>query len=374
MIRTVRPPTDRRGVALLTTLLLVMLLLVAVTASFARSGSELRTATDQSATVEALALAQSGIEGYLAAQTTMPGSLPDSQVFTYPGGRAVVTLRAVRLAATDTTFVLVSRGENTTTNRYQPNTALATRTVAQLLRRSSPSLNIPAGFTALSGFSKNGNSGSLSGVDHCTTAPAPLPSIAGVAVPTVASGNPAPMYSGHTNPINGNPDNTPVTMGSPGTAGTAKDAVAIDWAGISNRTSITPNYYRSALGVWSPSAPPTSGTNYHIVFVDGDYSGKFPGNERGIFIVTGDLTLNGNTDWNGIVLVGGTLTSNGNNTVYGATMTGLNIKLGTSVSVQALGNGNKTYQYDSCEISKALMPFAGWSRLGNTWVDSWPSY
>ena len=90
--------------------------------------------------------------------------------------------------------------------------------------------------------------------------------------------------------------------------------------------------------------------------------------------MTGNLTLNGNTNWNGILLVGGTLTSNGNNKVYGATFTGLNIKLGMSVATQSLGNGNKTYQYDSCEIANALMPFAGWSRLGNAWVDTWPSY
>ena len=83
----------------------------------------------------------------------------------------------------------------------------------------------------------------------------------------------------------------------------------------------------------------------------------------------------GNTDHNGIVLVGGNLTGNGNNTIYGATFMGLNIMLGQTIgSYNDIGNGTKTYQYDSCEISNALHPFAGWQRLGNATVDNWPSY
>ncbi len=366
-------PGDRRGATLLLTMLMIVLLLVAITASFMRATGEMRVATDQTATVDAFALAQSGVDSYLVAHAALPSPLPDSAIYTFVGGRAVATLQAVRLSAGDSTYVLVSRGENTTTNRYGATTAMATRTVAQLLRRSSGGgLTVPAGFTALSGFDKNGNSGHLSGVDHCSGSG--MPNIPGVAVPTTSAVSTSPMYTGHTNPIDGNPDNTPVTIGTPGTTGTAKDAVEIDWAGIYNRTSLTPDYYRNSSGTWSPGSPPTSGSAYKIIFVDGDYAGKFPGTGNGIFIVTGSLTLNGNTDWNGILLVGKTLTSNGNNTVYGATFTGLNIKLGQAVPVQALGNGNKTYQYDSCQINTALMPFAGWSRLGNVWTDNWPSW
>jgi hypothetical protein len=182
------------------------------------------------------------------------------------------------------------------------------------------------------------------------------------------------MYTGKTNPIDGNPDNTPVTMGTPGTTGTAKDAVPVDWAGILSQTSLTPDYYRSSGGTWSPSAPPTSGSAYPVTFIQGDYAGKFPGNEQGTLVVTGNLTLNGNTSWNGIVLVGGTVTSNGNNTVYGATFSGLNIMVGIAVPVTALGNGNKTYQFDSCQIASATANLGGWQRLGNAWVDNWPSY
>jgi hypothetical protein len=288
-------------------------------------------------------------------------------------------LRAARLSANDSTFVLISRGENTTTNRYAANTATATRTVAQLLRRSSGTFSTEAGFVSLSGFQKNGNSGSISGVDACTTSP--QPSIPGVAVPSDPDDPSVPWYDGPTGPIDGDPDDTPVAIGTPGTGGTAKDVVDIDWAGIVNFTSITPNFHQQttspASGTW-PSDAEISGANWPIVMVTGDKvigNGDVPsGGGQGILIVTGNLTFNGSAKWNGIVLVGGIIESNGNQTVTGAIITGLNIKLGIEVPENFLGNGTKLYQYDSCDVNKAMSPFAGWSRLGNATVDNWPSW
>lgn len=374
-----RSASDRRGVALLTTMLLVILLLVAVVGAFTRTSGEFRSATDQASQVDALALAQSGLDRYLVAQTSLPSTLPDSQVFTMTGGRAVVTLRAVRLSANDSTYVLISRGENTSTNRYAANTATATRTVAQLLQRSSGGFETPAGFVSLSGFEKNGNSGSLSGADACTTSP--QPSIPGMAVPSDPDDPSEPWYDGPTGPIDGNPDDTPVAIGTPGTGGTAKDVVDIDWAGIVNQTSITPTYYQKTTsptsGSW-PSDANISGTNWPTVMVTGDKTignADVPsGGGQGILIVTGNLTFNGSAKWNGIVLVGGTIESNGNQTVTGAIITGLNIKLGIEVPMNTLGNGTKLFQFDSCDVAKAMSQFAGWQRMGNATVDNWPSY
>jgi hypothetical protein len=378
-VARVRPASDRRGVALLTTMMLIILLLVAIVGAFTRTSGEFRTANDQASQVDALALAQSGLDQYLVAQTSLPTTLPDSQVFTMTGGRAVVTLRAVRLSVSDSTYVLISRGENTSTNRYAANTATATRTVAQLLRRSSGSLQVDGAFTSLSGFHKNGTSGTISGVDACMTSP--QPSVPGLLVPSKSDVDPDPWYTGPTDPIDGNPDDTPVAIGTPGTSGTAKDAVDIDWAGIVDQTSITPTYYEKTTsptaGSW-PSTTQIGGTNWPITMVTGNKvidNSDVPGTGgQGILIVTGDLTFNGSAKWNGIVLVGGTILSNGNQTVTGAIFTGLNIKLGIAVPENTLGNGTKTFQYDSCDVTKAMSPFAGWSRMGNATVDNWPSY
>jgi hypothetical protein len=374
----------------MTVMLLVLLLMVAIAGAFGRTTAERRTALDATAQVDAFAIAQSGIDRYLIAHPSVPSTLPDSSSYTVPGGRVVVTLRYFRrsaVAPVDTILLITSRAE-ATGNRYNASAPQTLRTVSQLLRFAPALLDVDAGFFALSGFDKNGNSGSISGIDHCTTPPAPLPSIPGVAVPSVVGDPTTAYYTGHTNPINGNPDNAPVILGTPGPTGTAKDQLSFDWEAISQKTTIQPDYYQRTVAPtagWNVT-PPTSGTAFKVYHVTGDYTGKFPGNGNGLFIVTGNLTLNGNTDWNGVVLVGGILISNGNNTVYGATYTGLNLSVAAYnppnaaqpafpiPGQQAIGNGTKTYQYDSCMIKKALSAFGDWNRLGNAWTDNWPSY
>lgn len=390
-VRTRHLLKDRRGAALLTVMLLVMLLLVAIVGAFARTTTERRTALDATSQVDAFSIAQSGIDQYLVAHTIQPTTLPDSATYDVAGGRAVVTLRYFRrspVTPVDTILLITSRGE-VTNDRYNATAPRATRTVSQMLRFAPAVFDVDAGFFALAGFKKNGTSGAVSGVDHCTTAPAPLASIPGLAVPSVSGSPGTADYTGPLSPIDGNPDNTAVILGTPGSAGSAKNELGFDWYDISQRSNITPDYYQRTVAptvAWTPSAPSTSGSTPRMIFVQGDYTGKFPGNGYGIFIVTGNLTLNGNTDFNGIVLVGGTLTSNGANTVYGATFTGLNqsvpaynspnpIQASFPVAgVSDIGNGTKTYQYDSCMIKKALSQYGDWARLGNAWTDNWPSY
>ena len=72
--------------------------------------------------------------------------------------------------------------------------------------------------------------------------------------------------------------------------------------------------------------------------------------------------------------MGGQLISNGNNTIQGAVITGLNIKLGVAVPQTAIGNGNKTYQYNSCSIASALQRVGSVRRVRNGWTDTWSSY
>ncbi len=368
-------PADRRGSTLIVVMLLICMMMLAITGAFVRTSAERRNAMDAAAQVDAFTLALDGIDKYIAAVTAVPAALPDSQTYTVTGGRVVVTLRAVRLSATDTTLILISRGENTAGNRYSPDAATATRTVTQLVRWSGATIELPAGFTSLSGFLKNGVAGSLSGVDACATAPAPLPSIPGVAVPSISASNLAPDYAGPTSPISGNPANAAVAIGTPGVSGTAKDSIQIDWAGIKARTALTPTYYDKTTSPTSGSWPTNaqlSGTNWPVTFVEGDIS--LPSGGQGILIVTGNLTMNGSTNWDGIVLVGGVLVSNGNNTIYGGVITGLNVLTGAAVATEDPGNGTKLFQYNSCDVAKALSPFGSWTRLGNARTDNFPIY
>jgi choice-of-anchor A domain-containing protein len=127
-----------------------------------------------------------------------------------------------------------------------------------------------------------------------------------------------------------------------------------------------------------------------VIRVNGDFTLPSSGGQ-GTLIVMGNLTISGNNMWHGILLVGGQLTSNGNGTMMGATMSGLNTiftpaqrdsaqalaAAGTTISTNpanATANGTKTYQYDSCEVSKAAGGLASYSVFPNAWMDNFVTY
>jgi hypothetical protein len=243
-------------------------------------------------------------------------------------------------------------------------------------------LSADAAFTSLSGLNvKNGSSGTVSGVnvaDPVTSCGGGGPSIAGLAVPNGS----LDMNGNGTGFIDGNPDDTPIYIGTSGTSGTAKDSVDVDWAGILNG-SIAPDFVLDRTGGKSTGAWPTSTqfANWPVVMVKGDVtngdnikSSAPSGPGEGILIVTGDADLS-NMIWHGIVLVGGKITLSGSSAnVWGALFSGLNVMLGTNVPAGDVGNGKVLVQYNSCDVSNALLKFGGWRRIQNTWADNWPSY
>jgi hypothetical protein len=228
----------------------------------------------------------------------------------------------------------------------------AERTVAQYVYWQSNPIRVLAGWTSVTGLDKNGNSGSLSGNDGCGAQPA----VAGVAVGS-------PGYTGHTGPTSGSPP-----IQNLGTQQQAYQATGIDWPGIVNGNAITPDI-TIPPGSWPSFASPGY---WPVIKIVGSYT--LPGDGRGTLIVTGDLTISGNKTWNGVILTGGNLTSNGNNTVQGAVISGLNVGLGQVVSQGAVGNGNKTYQYNSCMIASAAARFAALRIYPNAWLDNWSTY
>lgn len=360
---------NRRGAILPLTILMLAVMGVAVAITYARLSSERRTTSDAQAQMNAFAVAQSGLSRFFSnlPVNVKPGWLDPMDV-TYndlPGGTAQVSLRMIR----DTTmavnqlpavYAIVSRGTNTSARRFGSSTPPAERTVATYGLWTPTPFEVNGAITSLNGLNKNGNSGTLSGFDRCASAP----TVAGVAVPDV----PGAGYPGDPTPIQGNPMGAPVSLGTGGTAGTAKDEVDIDWAGIIAGTYLPPDYV-------SPSWP-ASFTDWPVVRVNNTAGPTFtlPGTGKGILIVTGDLHVNGAVGWEGLILVGGKLTSNGNNQVFGAVVAGLNIKLGIDPGISDIANGVKNYQYDSCALKRALSQVGSIQPVRNGWVDTWPSY
>lgn len=346
---------NRAGFALPMAIFLLLVTTGAVMTSLAQTSTE-RRVSDSAATGErALVLAESGLARLDELGFDFSTSVQDSARISLSDGFVDVVMQRLRAPTSTERSVFVVRARGTQTQGGWSDAPNAVRTVVRLGEWVEGTMQVHAGWTSLTGLRKNGNAGSLSGIDDCGVAPP----VAGVAVPS------SPGYSGHSGPVSGSP---PIkNLGS--TPADAADEVHIDWAGIVDGSALEPDYVHSIDG-W-----PGSFTDWPVVYVDNPGGGfSLPNSGRGTLIVRGDLTISGNRSWDGIVLVGGELTSNGNNKVRGATITGLNVKLGESPGDSDVGNGNKTYVYNSCNVRDAMQGQASLRMLDNTWLDTWAQY
>lgn len=399
-----RTPRERRGFALPMAILIIAFLTVTIAAAYTATSSELTTDMAQRQESKAYMVAQAGLESFMARRNennfcTMcnasggnspPVTTYESTTVALPGGYAEVVAQRIRQAtnARPALYLMRSRGVDTTSIAVTSSsrTVRGERTVAQIVYWNVNQVNVLSGWTSTSGLDKNGSSGTISGVDACGKKPA----VAGVAVPDgdygananfTPAGNPPVQYLGNQ--------------------AAANAAVKIDWQGVVNGNRIQPDYTFAnaglATGAWS-AGPPNgidwgSGTNlkYPVIRVNDNFTLPSAGGQ-GTLIVMGNLTMSGNNLWHGILLVGGQMTSNGNGTVTGATMSGLNTMFTpaqlaqaqtlnptmspalTTTPANATANGTKTFQYDSCEVSKAAGGLASYSIYPNAWMDNFVTY
>ncbi len=238
----------------------------------------------------------------------------------------------------------------------------ARRTVAQLAQWQAGTMDPSAAWVSLTGLHKNGSAGTISGQDQCGVNPA----VPGVAVP---------QYPGYSANGGFEPEGDP-SVEEWTSIMELLDEVGVNWKGIADQSAITPD-------VVIPDDPWPSFNDpsyWPIIHVTGDLRLRSSG--RGILIVTGgSLTMSGNRSWSGLILVGEHLISNGNNQVSGATLTGLDAMLEDDPEewIQELGknnvgNGNKSFVYNSCTLDVALESFGGFAVIENAWMDNWPEY
>lgn len=343
----------RDGFAVPMAILLIGVITAGVVGAFARVESENAVINNVDAQAVAYAHAESGIGEYLSER-----NFPADMTYTFPGGGAQV--RAEQIRADDgvngALYMVHSTGVALQGSALPP----AQHSVVQLAWLVPYNMNVPAGWTSLSGIRKNGNSGTMSGYDQCGMKAA-LP---GVAVPTGG-------YSGHENPVRGEPP-----IQEMGTQDEMKDAVDIDWEGFINGDVID---FDITIGddawpnsTWFADNP----SRWPVIYVDNPGSTFDPGdmNGRGILVIRGDLKLDGGDKWEGIVMVGGRITDNGTGAISGAVISGLNVKLGETVEESSRANGTKTYDYNSCHVASAMSGAATLTAIRNTWFDGWAAY
>jgi len=347
-------------------ILLMAILAIAVTAGFARVSEERRIVGDQQAQVDAFAVAQSGLERYVALVDSTPGAFDSVAIPIGPDDTAFVALFQIRapVGATPGMYVLRSRGVSHG-GRFSFNTPAAQRTVAQYATWQDASMDVDAAWTSIGGLSKNGDTGTISGNDACGVPSSP---VAGVMVPAHFN-----TYDGYRQAP---PPGIPIVpQGSPQINMTALDSastaavVSIDCNGIVNGGALSPDYALTSTSGW-----PVSFVDWPVVIVDN------PGapvtldatqTGQGVLIITGDATLDLNFTWAGVVLIGGYAMVRGNASVQGALVTGLNLKLGDDIGSADAGTQLQV-QYHSCNLAAALARFAHLQLVANAWTDSWP--
>ncbi|MFQ5703266.1 MAG: hypothetical protein ACE5HT_04515 [Gemmatimonadales bacterium] len=337
------------------TILMLTVVTVLLASAFVRARAEHQVARSNSSTVDALAVAQSGLQRFLAyydSLNTRPGD-GDSLRINVPDGYADVVTRVVRSPAdTMEPEIHIVRS---TGHVIMPTTGAepqAERTIAQFAQWQSAGMKVTGGLTTANGLNITAGNVVVVGVDQCGAAP----SVAGLRV--TSSNSPS---AGDFGIINGSP---PIDAAGGGSA--VADDTGINWAGIV-AGQFEADY--STVRLWDGTYPSMLITGDLILNDAGGY---------GLLIVTGDLTLTGTFfSWRGVVLVGGELTANTWFTIVrGTTVTGLNEALGMNPPVGQLGGGSGAhyFEYFDCEIKNALGSLIGFVPIENAWFDNWATY
>lgn len=381
MMKRVR---ERRGLAMPMALLVLVVLTAGVTAGFAATSSESIVNQAHRGDTRAYNLAVAGLEQFLARRNETgfcsnclsdPAAAAADSEWTrvsLTGGYADVKAVLVRKHISDTLpalYFIRSTGTDTSVRMNGATRSVAgTRIVGIYATWNTATVNVQGAWFALNGLTKNGTAGSIDGADQCSVANGGTgKTLAGAIVP--ANGG----FSGKTASFSGSP-----AIDSSQSFATLAANSKLDWAAIIGG-SITPDF--DVTGPLPGTFPDANWFQNHpndwpIIRVR--RSGPLPNAGRGMIIADSNFDINGSDMWDGIVLVGGQLTSNGNNTTAGATLSGLNYLLGGNVppsqdlSDNSTANGQKTYVYNSCNVSKASKGLRSYKAMMNTYIDQLP--
>ena len=327
------------GFALILVLFVLVGLTAMATAGFLSTESEYQVSENHSANVHALSAANSGLYDYLGNSTTGI----DTVTYSYPN--ASVTVFGEQYLDLGNNRELLRL---TATARYvSPAGDTATRVLNTLAVHAvtTGNINVTAAFASGTNIAKNGGSGTISGYDSSSPGDCPgagTNDVAGVAVPPGGY-----TQTGGSSVPEGDPDIDDSQSGLDQVL-----ATGIDWPGMINGGGMQPDY-TVPPDPW-PDFSTIPANEWPLIYVTAaDYSIAASDDGHGVIVARYDVTMNGSFEWDGILLVGGRITSNGYQQIRGATVTGLNLLLGETVLSNNVGNGNKTFQYDSCNVLEA---------------------
>jgi len=351
-----RSSARRRGFILPTTLMVVTLLTVMLTAAFILISAESRTTDNSFANQRALAIAEAGLQQFLATSRSITGSTwYDSTYTSYTFTNGYAAVGATKLV--DTTqgplAIWLVRSYGYVTDPRLGGQPQARRVVAQLAIGTPGSLPIRAALVS-------GNATTLTGL---STYPNPIDghnSCGGS--DTVALAIAAGDYSDPTGGTSAPYDSTE-TFAS---RAILLDSTHINWAQLL-AGDFTPDYVVTSAS-W-PAVP----SGYPVYGAAGNLTTP-TGTRYGILVATGDITLNG-TQWYGIIVAGGRIILPASSAVYGAVITGLNNMVSPgSVGANQIDRQNHGITWDSCSIANVTASLGSLTPLNNAWIDTWSTY
>jgi len=350
-----------RGFILPTTMLVVVLLTVMLTAAFMMISAEYRTTDNAFASSRSLAIAQAGLENYFSVNHALTGT-SDTARYTFSGGYARVAAFLLRQRDTISTprtvalWMVRSIGYDTVrAPSGQPN---GQRAIAQFAEFQPARLPVMATIIAPNGvFFTGSGTGPIGGKEPSGFDACGAPHI--YALTGGMSGAITPALTG--SPTGIDPRYT--------TWAQINDALQINWPALLG-AQFTPDYTTSPPCLHSMQ----ESAGYPFGFCNGNASlSSLSGKRNGLLIVTGNVTLESNVHWDGILVVGGIVSSQGADIkMHGIMITGLN---GPSVAPDTIRRGSKNdYWPNSCYTDPSLAALSGLVPIKNAWVDTWSTY
>lgn len=345
------------GFALVVTLLILVAVTLLAAGGLWAVRSETRLADNYDEASRAFQIADGALSQYLGSES----GVPQPRSYTFADGTAQVTPVRLGVFAGGHELYRV-----TATGRFPSAGNDVERTVASMVLVDPLQLEFPGGLASGGNIRKDGVAGLISGFDaaasgDCPTAPqADRPGV--IAEDYEQSGGGGGSSPGCDGPICGDP---PIEETSDPLAG-----LTIDWQGILDGSVVDFDLTTS-----NPSSDWLDGTEdpWPVIFVDNDsevsLSDAAGHSGEGILIIKGDVQFEGDFQWDGAILVGGSMKSAGNNQVYGATATGLNELIGGDPAETDLGNGEKTFQYHSCNLLRAMREAGKMYEVPGSWKE-----
>jgi len=356
---------SERGFALPLTLFIVALMTIILSAALVQVEVDRRVAESAADDVDVVAIAQSGLQRYLAT-TNLDGCYRalrppdrDSLRINVTGGYADVVAHVIKRpvppADTLAPWSYVVRSTGRVIEPTMGADPRAARTVAQYADWSSGWLDGLGAFVAANGLTRTpGGSGELRGADQAPSCRA--------AVSRLRVAGTLPDLSGY------NQDGEAAVGGY--TSVNLANATNINWARtIGGGLQPGYNYVRTWDFSWPPPTMLVQGNA--TLGASGAYTYGW-----GLLIVTGNLRVLGSfVQWWGVVLVGGKIDFDASDQRFdGMVVSGLNAQLGALVPPGSIGGDYLDIDYDSYYVRLALLSLAGFGPINNGWVENWASY